>query len=83
MLAIKEGGDLSNAGVGELDGGQELNSSTLFGEHIYLYDVLINQYIYDKQLELSVAETVVAMIEIGVHKLGHIKQLEQLCDLAE
>ena len=83
MLAIKEGGDLSNAGVGELDGGQELNTSTLFGEYIYFYDVLINQYIHDKDIDLSISETIVAMIEIGVHKLGHIKQLEQLCDLAD
>lgn len=83
MLAIKEGGDLSNAGVGELDGGQELNGGTLFGEYIYFYDVLINQYIHDKNLDMSVSETIVAMIEIGVHKMGHVKQLEQLCDLAE
>jgi DNA sulfur modification protein DndE len=83
MLAIKEGGDLSNAGVGELDGGQELNSNTLFGEYIYVYEVLINQYIHDKNIQLNVSETIVAMIEIGVHKLGHIKQIEQLTHLAE
>lgn len=83
MLAIREGSDLSNAGVGDVDGGQELNGNTLFGEYIYFYDVLINQYIYDKNLDLSVSETIIAMVEIGVHKMGHIKQLEQLCDLAE
>jgi DNA sulfur modification protein DndE len=81
MLAIKEGSDLSNAGVGEMDGGQELNDTTLFGEHIAMYDVLINQYIHDKKLGLSVGETIVAMVEIGVHKMGHIRQLEQLSDL--
>ena len=81
MLAIREGGDLSNAGVGNMDGGQELNDTTLFGEHIYLYDILINQYIHDKQLDLSVAETIVAMVEVGVFKMGHIRQLEQLCNL--
>ena len=81
MLAIKEGGNLSNAEVGDMEGGQELNDTTLFGEHIYLYDILINQYIEDKQLNLSVTETIVAMVEVGVFKMGHIKQLEQLCDL--
>lgn len=81
MLAIKEGSDLSNSGVGDMDGGQELNDTTLFGEYIYIYDVLINQYIHDKKLNLSVADTIVAMVEIGVHKMGHIRQLEQLCDL--
>lgn len=81
MLTIREGSDLSNSGVGDMDGGQELNDTTLFGEHIYFYDILINQYIHDKKIELSVGETIVAMVEIGVYKMGHIRQLEQLCDL--
>lgn len=81
MLTIREGSDLSNAGVGEMEGGQELNDITLFGEYIYVYDVLINQYIHNKNLKLSVSETIVAMVEIGIHKMGHIRQLEQLCDL--
>jgi DNA sulfur modification protein DndE len=80
MLAIREGSNLSNSGVGDMEGGQELNDTTLFGEYIYFYDILINQYIHDKKLDLSVGETIVAMIEIGVHKMGHIRQLEQLCN---
>lgn len=80
MLAIKEGGDLSNAGVSDADG-QELNDATLFGDHIYLYDIIINQYIYEKKIAISISDTIVSLIEIGVHKLGHIKNLEQLCFL--
>jgi len=64
MLAIKEGGNLSNAGVGDINGGQELNDTTLFGEHISVYDVMINQYIHDKNINLSTAETIVAMVEV-------------------
>jgi hypothetical protein len=52
MLAIREGGNLSNAGVGNMEGGQELNDTTLFGEHIYLYDILINQSIQKKGLSI-------------------------------
>lgn len=81
MLAIRDGTDLSNSTVSDMEGGQELNDTTLFGEHIYLYDILINQYIHDKQLKLTVGETIVAMIEIGVYKMGHIKQIEELCCL--
>ncbi len=81
MLAIKEGSNLSNAGVGEMDGGQELNDTTLFGEHIAIYDILISQYIYDKQITLNTTETIIAMVEIGVHKMGHIRQIEQVCEL--
>ena len=38
MLSIREGSDLSNSTVGDMEGGQELNDTTLFGEHIYFYD---------------------------------------------
>jgi len=78
MLAIKEGSNLSNAGVSSMDGGQELNDTTLFGEHIAVYDVLINQYIHDNNLSLSVGEAIVSMVEIGIHKMGHIRNIEHL-----
>lgn len=81
MLAIKENGDLSNAGTIDTDGGQEINDTTLFGEYIYVYDILINQYIYEKKLNMTVGETIVTLIDIGVHKMGHIKNLEHLCEL--
>ncbi len=82
MLAIDEGSNLSNSGVESADAGQELNDSTLFGEYIYFYDVLINQYIKDRAIELSVAETIIAMVEIGLHKMGHIKRVEDLAQLS-
>lgn len=81
MLAIREGSDLSNAGIGEMDGGQELNDTTLFGEHVQIYDILINQYIHDNKIKINISEAIVALIEIGVHKMGHIKSLAQLCEL--
>jgi DNA sulfur modification protein DndE len=81
MLTIKEGSNLSNAGVGDMSGGQELNDTTLFGEHIATYDILINQYIHDNKLSLNIGDAIVAMIEIGLHKMGHIRRLEQLCEL--
>jgi len=77
MLAIKEGSNLSNAGVNDNDG-QELNDTTLFGEYIYVYDVLIKQYIHDNNIAMDVADTIVALIEVGVHKMGHVKRIEQL-----
>jgi DNA sulfur modification protein DndE len=80
MLAMREGSDLSNAGVSDSDG-QEFNDTTLFGENIYVYDVLINQYIHDKNIEITISDAIVALIEVGVHKMGHVKQLEQLCYL--
>lgn len=78
MLAIKDATGLRNAGVGDHDG-QELSQSILFGEHVAVYDVMINQYIHDHQLDLSHAHTIAAMVEEGIHKMGHIKKLDDLC----
>jgi len=80
MLAIKEGSNLLNACVNDNDG-QEINDATLFGEYIYVYDVLINQYIHYNNISMGVTETIVALIEVGVHKMGHVKRLEQLGEI--
>jgi len=77
MLAIKEGGGLANAGVSDYEG-QELDKSILFGEYTDVYDVMINQYIFDNNLDLPIKQIVTALVEIGVHKMGHIKQLSDV-----
>ena len=82
MLALKESGDLSNAGVADNDG-KELGKSTLFGEYIDTYDVMIRQYIHEKKIKLDTQQVIVALIEIGIHKIGHVKKLEDVCDLVE
>lgn len=78
MLALKENGNLLNAGVSDNEG-QELNKGVLFGEYIDVYDVMIHQYIHDNNITLSIQQTVVALVEVGVHKMGHVKKLEDLC----
>ncbi len=78
MLAIKDNNGLANVGIDELDG-QELNQSVLFGEHILVYDVMINQFIYEYKLEMSVARVIASLVEIGIHKMGHVKKIEDLC----
>lgn len=80
MLALKESGDLTNAGVSDNDG-QELNKSVLFGEYADVYDVMIHQYIHDNEIDLSIQDSIAALVEVGVHKMGHVKQLEDLCHL--
>ncbi len=74
MLAVKEGTNLSNAGVADYQG-QEFNQFLLFGEHAEIYDVIINQYIYEKEIDLSISKTIVALIEVGLFKMGHIRKL--------
>ncbi|MBJ6610749.1 MAG: DndE family protein [Candidatus Thiothrix moscowensis] len=82
MLAIKDDTGLGNAGVGDHEG-QELSQSVLFGEHVAVYDVMINQYIHDHQLDLAPAHVIAAMVEEGIHKMGHIKKLEDLCQFTQ
>ena len=80
MLAINEGSNLTNAGVNDTDG-QVLSRDVLFGDHQDLYSVLINQYIYDLQRDLDVSETITALIEVGVYKMGHVKSILDLAKL--
>jgi DNA sulfur modification protein DndE len=80
MLAIKEGSNLKNAGAADFEG-QVLDKSVLFGEHAEVYDVLINQYIHDYSIEYDIQKTVASLVEIGVHKMGHVKNLVDICYL--
>lgn len=80
MMTLKESGNLSNAGVTDNDG-QELNNSVLFGEYVDVYDVMIHQYLHDNKIDLPIQQAVSALLEVGVHKMGHVKQVEDLCHL--
>ena len=80
MLAMKEGSSLKNAELEDVNG-QVLNKGILFGEHLDVYDVLINQYIYDNDIDLDIKKTISSLIEIGVHKMGHVKNLSDVCKL--
>ena len=82
MLAIKEENSLKNAGVSDQDG-QVLEKSVLFGEHTDLYDVLINQYINENKIDIDTQKTIASLVEIGVHKMGHIKNLTDICNLGD
>jgi len=80
MLAIKEGNKLKDAAVGDYEG-QVLDKSVLFGDHMDIYDVLINQYIHDNNIKFDLPKTIASLIEVGVHKMGHVKNLVDLSKL--
>lgn len=81
MLAIKDGNALANASVGDADG-QVLPKDVLFGEHIEIYEILINQYIHETAIQNPLTEVIPSLIESGVHKMGHIKNLFDLAWLS-
>jgi DNA sulfur modification protein DndE len=80
MLAIKDSSSLQNAG--STDGnGQELNKSVLFGDYADVYEVMIKQFAYDNNLNQPMQQIIASLVEVGVHKIGHVKSLSDLCEL--
>ena len=83
MLAINSNDDLSVAGAGTGDAkGQILDKDTLFGDHIDVYEIIIRQYINDNEIELPISAVITSLVEVGIHKMGHVRSLEQLCSLS-
>lgn len=87
MLALKDGSSLSNIGSSDQDPdslestGQVLDKSVLFGDYVDVYEILINQFVHDHKIEDPLHKTIVSLIDAGVHKMGHIKSLQDLCQV--
>ena len=77
MKAIEAGGSIKNAGVEDSEG-QVLSRDVLFGDHASVYDALISQYMHENDIENPTQEVISALIEIGVHKMGHVKKIQDL-----
>jgi DNA sulfur modification protein DndE len=78
MKAVEDsGGSIANASVEDSEG-QELSRDVLFGDYAEVYDVVIRQFIHENKIELNTAEVISALIEIGVHKMGHVKNITDL-----
>jgi len=78
MLVIRDNTSLDNAGLQDTDG-QELHKGVLFGDQADTFEVLLRQYFHDNvSAEESVQKTIASMVEIGVHKIGHVRSLADL-----
>ena len=77
MKALEASTDLSNAGVNDADG-QELNRDVLFGDLTSSFELLLQFYIEKNHIVEPTKDVVAALIEIGVHKIGHIKTISDL-----
>ncbi len=61
--------------------GQEFNAPTLFGEHQEIYDLLLTKY-FHVTADKDDPNTVISnLIENGLHKMGHIRSLEDVMRL--
>lgn len=79
MLALKDGSSILDSSP-DADG-QELNKSVLFGDHEHVYEAMIKQFIHKTNETRPMPHVISSLIEIGVHKMGHIKDLRALCKL--
>lgn len=79
-LALADETGLGNASVSDLDG-QEFNAPTLFGEHLDIYESLLRQFTHDSNLAWDPVRHVASLIEIGLHKMGHVRSLKDVAVL--
>ena len=61
--------------------GQEFNAPTLFGEHQEIYGLLLIRYVEVTQDQRDPGVIIANLIENGLHKMGHVRQLEDLANL--
>ena len=62
-------------------GGQEFNAPTLFGEHQALYELLLVRYVETARDDREPGAIIANHIENGLHKMGHVRGLEDLVSL--
>lgn len=80
-LAIRDSKGIGNASTVELNG-QDFNAPTLFGDNLDIYEVLVRQYMQEHDVKDDVQRCVAAMVEIGLHKMGHVRSIRELASLA-
>jgi len=80
MLAINSKAVISPTCL-EDGSGKELSKDVLFGDHIDTYEILIRQYLHDMKCDFSVGHAISALVEVGVHKMGHVRSLDELASL--
>lgn len=80
-LALESGEDISR--VPKPDGsGQTLDRDLLFGDLVEAYEVFIREYLAEMELDVTPGHAITSLVEIGAHKMGHVRSLEQLTKLA-
>ncbi|MDE0039076.1 MAG: DndE family protein [Gammaproteobacteria bacterium] len=67
-------------GPGDL-AGLEFNAPTLFGEHQELYELLLVRYAETASDERDPGLVIASHIETGLHKMGHLRSLEDMAAL--
>ena len=61
--------------------GQEFNAPTLFGEHQELYELLLVRYVETAGDDRDPSLVIASHIDNGLHKMGHVRSVEDLAAL--
>ena len=80
-LAIESGEDVEKA-PREDAAGQTLDRDLLFGELVYVYETVIREYMCEHEVSIPSNLAIASLIEIGAHKMGHVRSLDQLINLS-
>ena len=80
-LALRDSSNLDDSSSLELSG-QEFNASTLFGESADIYFCLVAQYMHENNLDSDFSKVIGSLVEVGLHKMGHIKSVKELALIA-
>ena len=76
MLAIRDMRKVPQ--LAEDMSGQEFNAPTLFGEYQEIYDLLLTKYFHETEDKDDPNTIISNLIENGLHKMGHIRSLEDV-----
>lgn len=55
-----------------------INRDVLFGDHEKLYEALIRQFNAEQAVKADIQNVVRSLIDSGLHKMGHIKNITDL-----
>ena len=82
MLAIDSNANVETAAV-EDSSGQIIGMEVMCGENTLAYDCFLKDYIRLNSIQLDIKKIIPALIEIGAHKMGHIKSIEDLIHIKD
>lgn len=55
-----------------------INRDVLFGDHEKTYEALIRQFCAEQKIEADIQDIVRSLIDSGLHKIGHLKNISDL-----
>lgn len=52
-----------------------INRDVLFGDQVNVYEALISQFCAEQKIDTDIQDIIRSLIDVGLHKMGHIKSI--------